>query len=276
MPDRSNVAYFYDGSLAGFFCCVFDSFDRKENPAAILPHSHAQELLFDTHLVETQPEKAHRVARSIPQKIGPEADRLVQRAFLTNLEERELLMLDFLRLGFARGPRIMGALAQEPLNTLLRGVQALEHEAHLFTGFVRFSDYQGALTAVITPKNNVLPLMAEHFCQRFSCENFMIYDRVHKRALVHEQGKGRIVPLEAVQLPGPSQEELRARALWRKFYETIAIEQRTNPTCRRTHMPQRYWGDMTEFQTDDAPLSPQESGQSPTFLPQSAPRLPGC
>ena len=35
--------------------------------------------------------------------------------------------------------------------------------------------------------------------------------------------------------------------MWRSFYHTISIEGRYNPNCRMTHMPKRYWGDMTEF-----------------------------
>ena len=52
---------------------------------------------------------------------------------------------------------------------------------------------------------------------------------------------------------GPAgEEELRYRAMWRKFYDTIAIEGRYNPRCRMTQMPKRYWGDMTEFQREDS------------------------
>ena len=46
--------------------------------------------------------------------------------------------------------------------------------------------------------------------------------------------------------------EIEYRRLWKQFYKTIAIEGRNNPRCRRTLMPQRYWGQMTEFdQSDD-------------------------
>ena len=41
------------------------------------------------------------------------------------------------------------------------------------------------------------------------------------------------------------------RAMWRKYYQTIAIEGRTNPKCQSTHMPKRYRHVMTEFLTDE-------------------------
>ncbi len=49
----------------------------------------------------------------------------------------------------------------------------------------------------------------------------------------------------------PAESEAAFRALWRRFYDTIAIKERENPRCRMSHMPKRYWGVMTEFQKDE-------------------------
>ena len=50
---------------------------------------------------------------------------------------------------------------------------------------------------------------------------------------------------------GPAGTEERAfRAMWRKYYQTIAIEGRLNPKCQSTHLPKRYRHVMTEFLTD--------------------------
>ena len=46
------------------------------------------------------------------------------------------------------------------------------------------------------------------------------------------------------------EEERAWRGLWRRFYDTIAIEGRENPRCRMTQMPKRFWGTMTEFQNE--------------------------
>ena len=35
--------------------------------------------------------------------------------------------------------------------------------------------------------------------------------------------------------------------MWRAFYAHAAVEGRINPKLRRTHMPMRYWKNMTEF-----------------------------
>ena len=46
--------------------------------------------------------------------------------------------------------------------------------------------------------------------------------------------------------PAPTEEERRCRALWQQFYQTVSIQQRENPRCQMSHMPKRFWADLTE------------------------------
>jgi len=78
---------------------------------------------------------------------------------------------------------------------LNKAVFAASHEAHLLTGFLRFSEQNGTLAAIITPKNRVLPPDLEHFSSR-SMEKHSYYDKTHHMALVHQPGQDAIIPLE--------------------------------------------------------------------------------
>ena len=131
-------------------------------------------------------------------------------------------------------------------------MQHLEHEAHQYTGFVRFSELDGALVGEIQPKDRVLPLLRPHFCSRYPQERFVLHDRTHGEALFHRPGPQgwAILPVEDFRMGPAGAEELAYRKLWRTFYDTIAIEGRYNPKCRMTNMPKRYWAMMTEFQKD--------------------------
>jgi probable DNA metabolism protein len=108
------------------------------------------------------------------------------------------------------------------------------------------------LASVIEPKNDVLPLIANHFCDRLRGEAFLIYDETHRKALVNRQSGAVLVPLDDFALPAPGKEETAYRRLWKQFYETIAIEGRNNPRCRMSFMPKRYWRNLTEFFPDEA------------------------
>lgn len=247
MSDRSTVIYYYDGSYAGFLSCVFESYAEKEMPAAIYDVNEADQLsLFGAKYVETDQQRAERVRVSIPKKMGLEAQDLLEKAFLTCMPERELNMLRFMRLGYRVGRGICGLMTEPKVDTLLKAVKFLDREAHLYLGFVRFSECGEVLIAQIEPKNNVLPVIAPHFLSRFSGEDFMIFDRTHKIALLYKDGEHTFLHADQIELPPESPEELEYRAMWRTFYDTIGIEGRRNEICRRTHMPKRYWRELTE------------------------------
>ena len=242
-----DLIYRYDGSFDGLLCCVFESYDRREIPVAVLSPDDSQTMLVPEREIVADAEKAARVAASIPKKIGAEAPGFVRRAFLTCLPGKEREILLFLRLGYRYGPQVMDLLTNETVHTLRRAVEFLDREAHLLKGFIRFSEYNGALAAEIEPKNFVLPLLAPHFCARFPEERFLIYDRTHGAALICQPHRAAIVPVESLELPNPDERESQARALWRLYYRSVEVEGRHNPVCRRSHMPKRYWNCMTEF-----------------------------
>ena len=239
------VAYRYDGSFDGFLCCVFESYVRREVPVQILPEEEAQVSIYPEKWIETDPDRAERVYTSLSRKISPEARELVETGFLTCLPERERLLYRFIRMGYQHGAQVTSWLADDTVSTLRKAAFSAGHEAHLLTGFLRFSEQNGTLAAIITPKNRVLPLILEHFSSRFNAETFLIYDKTHHMALLH-QGRTAIVPLENIQLPAPTEEERRCRALWQQFYQTVSIQQRENPRCQMSHMPKRFWADLTE------------------------------
>ncbi|MDR1193449.1 MAG: TIGR03915 family putative DNA repair protein [Peptococcaceae bacterium] len=253
MPDPkplalpADVVYLYDGSLAGFFCCLFESVYLRELPADICPAAEASPVLFSQKQIVTDQEKARRARESIPKKIGPRALELVRNVFYGCLKQKELALLRFLLLAYREGGKIMAMRGHPALAPLLRAEGHLLREQHLLKGFIRFADSEGALTAVIAPKNFVLPYLAGHFARRFGEETFMIYDQTHKAALLCQKRRWRIIPLEWMAPPPAGETEAYYQGLWRQFYQTVAIPSRSNPRCRMTNMPKRYWANMTEM-----------------------------
>lgn len=255
MSDGTILAYRYDGTFDGFLTCVYESYLHKEIPSMVLGPAQMQSLLFAPREIETDADIARRVAQALAGKVSADFAAFVERAFLTNLPGKEVAMLRLCRMGLRSGAGVLDDLANDTVSKLTKAVLCLGHEAHLFTGFVRFQDAGGALVAQIEPKNRVLPLMASHFADRFASETILIYDKTHREALVAQNRRARVVPLEALEVDPPDETERRFRALFRKFYQTIAIRERTNPVCQRGHMPLRYRGQMPE----------QQSGQDVAF-----------
>lgn len=246
LAEAADLVFLYDGSMPGFMCCVYESVYSHLLPAAIWRADEAQPTLFETRTIPTDPARAKRVQDSIPAKISPRALELVQQVFFTCLEEKELAVLRFLLLGYRQGRQTPWMYGHPDVAPLLKAEQHMMGEAHLLKGFVRFSDYDGVLAATISPKNFVLPFLQKHFVTRYSGEDFLIFDKTHRAALIYQNRKSRIVPLEGISFPQVSEEEQRYRSMWKQFYNTIAIEARENPRCRMTNMPKRYWENMLE------------------------------
>lgn len=244
-----EAVYRYDGSFEGFLCCVFDSYVYKEYPAGFQDGDHLEPTLFPVRQVETDPRHAKRVLVSLG-KIDPYARELVVKGFLTCAPEKEAIIYRFIHALYDRGRPLLRCLSDNALLPLLKAVRHLDGEVHLLKGFTRFSEFDGMLAGEIRPKNRVLPLLRPHFCDRMYNEVFLLYDRTHGEALVHRPGQWAIMPLESFEMAAPSAREAQYRRLWKRFYDTVEIKERHNPQLRRTHMPERYWASMTEFQDE--------------------------
>lgn len=278
MPYRTDIAYMYDGSFEGLLSCVFESYDKKEIPFDILSAEAEQGCLFETKWIESDPVKADRVYRSIPVKISAEAQELVRLGYFTCHPQKALLVLRFLRLGFTHGSKVMNMLTDDTVSALLKAVQHLNSEGHKYMGFVRFSVYDQVLAAVIEPMNRVLPVISDHFCDRFHTESFMIYDKTHGMALIHRPGESKIISVDELTLPEIDETEAAYRHLWKSFYDAIAIRDRCNPRLRMSLMPKRYWGRLPEMaETDAAGYNPKlkdtssRAAESPASLAYTAP-----
>jgi len=246
LASPADSIFMYDGTYTGFMCCVFEAVYSRQIPADIVSFDDDPIILFPVRTIHTDTEKASRVLESIPRKISRDALDLVETVFLSCLARKELYLLKFLLRGYIEGGRLLLKLADPDVSPLLKAQKHLLGEAHLLKGFVRFSDYDGVLASTITPKNFILPFLLPHFTQRFSTEDFLIFDKTNKAALVYQSRKSEIISVDNIEFPAESEEEKQYRKMWKQFYNTISIKARENPRCRMTHMPKRYWQNMTE------------------------------
>ena len=248
MYRESDVVYRYDGSFEGFLCCVFESISQKEIPFDILPWDFAATTLFSEKDIPTEIAKATRVKSSFSKKLGKAAPTCIAHAFLSCHPQKELLLLRFLILGYAKGPAVLSMAGHPDVAPVLAMEKQVSSEAHQFTGFLRFCDYGEFLGSTISPKNYVLPLLRLHFCQRYPSENFLIYDQTHNAVLLYFNGVSEYLILDKPPVfPAASAEEQAYQTMWKQFYQTISISARENPRCRQTHCPKRYWVNMTEL-----------------------------
>ena len=247
MPYCTDIAYLYDGSYEGLLSCVYESYYQKELPSMIFDFGDMRETLFPIKEITTNPLYALKVEKSISGSISNEVLRLVRLCFYSNAENRETIILDFLRIGYKTGASVTSMLTNDVVRSITKIAKYVSRESGYYKEFLRFSEYNGVLVAIIEPNSFVLPMITGHFCDRFPGEQFLIYDKSHNFAFVYQNGEQRLIPLDRLDLPAAGAKEEEIRTLWKQFYNTIAIEGRINLNLRRNNMPKRYWTHMTEF-----------------------------
>ncbi len=257
-----------EDSIDGIFTGVYDAWASKygHRNVALTTHSPDNYTLFDEYItVATNMEKSCKVANTLRQRLGEEVYSQICDA-ASALEEpgsktAQMPKADaiyrtiVLGLSLKEGWRVMGYLGEPYVNRVFQLSRATGNEAHHLLGFLRFQELEnGVLFARIHPKNDVLPLLGNHFSDRLPEENFMIYDETRKKAALHRKGSYFFLTgtegLNEQLLHRFSSEELKYQQLWCSFFESIAIEARCNPKLQNQNIPKRFQKDIIEFSSN--------------------------
>ncbi|WP_243157965.1 TIGR03915 family putative DNA repair protein [Aminipila terrae] len=242
------VDYLYDGSFEGFLTCIYYHY-YEEKAAGIFTFDNYQPSILNTFVeIKTQGDKAAKVYDAIGQKISPYDLQRIYRVFLSTVINREMLLLNYIRLGFKQGSKIRLLHGNPYVSPVEKAEKKVTAEVHRILGLLRFSVLEGeVLYAVLEPDHDILEFLADHFTDRYKNEPFIIHDKRRGKALVAQGGEWYITDFTEKNLPHISQNEKEYRALWKKYFETIAIKERTNPKCQKNFMPVRYWKHLTEI-----------------------------
>ena len=194
---------------------------------------------------EVTKEKTDKVIAAIYRKAGRQAYEMVFRASLSQEEDKADKIYRFLIYALNCGGRVTDMLQIPAVYEIFRINRAVGNEAHLLIEFARFSETKDkVLVSMVGPKNDVTILMAPHFADRLSGENWIIYDEGRKKGIVHKADEGWMVvrtgddAWKEQLVRGTDQEKFAD--LWRTFHKSIAIEERRNYLCQRGHLPLRF------------------------------------
>ena len=249
--------YLCEDSIEGIFSAVYRAYEdrhgHENNRIMIRVPGFNRELFCEYLPVETDCEKAVKVARTIQKSISPRAYEFVQKAAVSCRPEKADAIYRFIIEGMVVGNRVMSHLTAPFMQTMVELERYTNNETHYFVEFLRFEELEnGVLFGRINPKNHMLPFLAEHFADRFSGENWVIADTVHETVLIHQKNKGCIyatmqeVNFDELTLHYSAEEETMQK-LWKTFVDAIAIKERINPNLQRQMLPLRYRKYMKEF-----------------------------
>lgn len=248
----NTTIYLCEDSFENIMTAVYDAWASKKGHSHVrlqINQESTMELFCDYITVETDLEKVEKVSRSIENKISHEAWQMVYRAAMSWDAKKADAIYRFLVGGFHYGRKVTQMLAEPAVQKIFELNRQVSNESHFFREFVRFDAMDNnILLSKIRPKSNILAMIAPHFADRLSGENFMILDVDRNLAAVHQAEKQwfltSLTREEAETVL--SHESDVYRDLWKTFYNSIAIEERKNYKLQRNMMPLRYREFMTE------------------------------
>jgi len=254
----------YDDTFDGLMTAIFESYNHKPAPTAIVGLQHQQILSAFYKQVETDEVKSRRVTDGILREMGAPCGERVWTAFMSTHSDKGSIIYRFVRLGMKVGRTIVHHLTNDIVLAMNDIVGKVEKEALYQRQFTRFSRIAtptasgniGVYYARISPDNDIISLVMPFFADRFHVQPFIIHDTNRELAGVYDTKEWYITDAGNMKLPeeGEAGDESAYSDLWKRFYDSVAIKERINHKLRRQHMPKAFWKNITEMnRLDSAP-----------------------
>lgn len=252
-----SVLVLYDGTWLGFLTSVFDTFDKKWVVSGFINSNRpGQSDAFSRRItVVTDHSKADRVWTGLKKKVPSENCIQLYRCFLSELPEIELTILSCIRFYFSGAETPHLAYGHTDVLKINQTSKMVYREKHRMEAFIRFQRTADNLYyAGIEPDFNVIPLLSQHFSERYADQNWLIYDLKRKYGIYFNQKTVAEITLDfsnEVSSGNSIKEffhdgELLYQELWKDYFKHVNIPARKNIKLHLQHVPKRYWKHLTE------------------------------
>jgi probable DNA metabolism protein len=246
----------YDGTYEGWLTAVFHIYEYKMGHVFFAKErAYIQSLFAAPRTVVTDEKKVARVLRGLAQRLSEEAIQNLYQTFLSEMDRVEDVMWRFVQYAFASQQCIETNFGHSAVLTVSQTAKKVFREAHRMEAFVRFQLTKDSLYyAIVEPDYNVLPLISEHFRERYADQKWLIYDAKRKYGLYYDLQTVVQVELKfnfnlqtanSVASISDEREDL-FQDLWRRYFSSVNIKARKNMRLHLQHMPRRYWKHLVE------------------------------
>lgn len=251
------VVVVYDGSWLGLLTSIFDIYEKKWDVTALIRQSDAvQKDVFAMEVtVTTDPQKAMRVWKGLRNKIPSESAAHLYQSYLSEMPGMELAILACVRFYFSKVENPHLAYGNPDVLKIAQTAKMVHREKHRMEAFVRFQRTSEDLYyAGIEPDFNVLPLISNHFKNRYADQSWLIYDIKRKYGIYYDLNQVEEVTLDLTDEKKSHQKiqsvfhdsETLYQELWLNYFKNVNIPERRNIKVHLQHVPKRYWKHLIE------------------------------
>ena len=265
------IVYVFDGTLDGLLTAVFDAYFRKQHPDMLLSQGEQLPLFCDDMWqVTTAEEKATRVWSGLEKRMSKEALQLIMVSWMSEEKDLPTPLFHYIYKVF-QTKGIERNFSDPDVLHVTNTARRVLHEQLRMKQFIRFQKAKdGTYLAVVSPDHNVLPLITDHFEDRFNDQPWLIYDAKRHYGYYYSltpdpspKGEGsnykaiRVTFEDEGAVPFDltdgkldanvlSSDDALFQQLWHTYFKAICIKERMNPKKQLSDMPRRYWKYMTE------------------------------
>jgi len=250
------VVFRYDRSFEGLLTAVFDAYAHHEFPDMLLGEADTPPLFFDEMVrIYTDSEKSTRVWNGLKRRISESALYMLPDAWLSELPGVDMLLFKYMRKAIDAPCSIELNFGDADVMELLKIWKSVDKERLRVIQFVRFQKtVDGMFFACVEPVYNVLPLVLDHFKDRFHDQKWLLYDVKRDYGFFYDERETTEVHLDAKQWDengrlnedSAATDELFFQKLWKGYYSSMTIKERINPRLHRQNLPVRFWKFLPE------------------------------
>lgn len=242
--------YVYDGDFFSLIVLVVELIYRKESVGDIkTEEDYVPNLL--SNLIKLEIENKDKKLKYIKNKLSKNVLNCMYYVYLSSNTNKEMIIYNFIKYYFKYNDKVFFYRHLDCVNASIKISGYVSREAHKLKGFLRFKEMRNNfLYAEMSPTNNVIGILANHFSKRLKNECWIIKDQRRDLYALYDTVRVTFLTGEDVvklNLDLNNNEEF-IEDLWKTFFKTIAIKERENLRCQMNFMPKKYWNNIIEME----------------------------
>ncbi len=252
------MIYIFDESLEGLLTAVFEYFERKPNNITLVTEKLFQPDAFtESFKIENSREKADRVWAGLQKRLDKNWMRKLYCAYLSEQLLSYQNIFYFTCYIFQQNLGSEKNYGNEHVLAISKISIKVEREKHRMEAFIRFQRTADEIYyCAIDPDFNVLPLVLNHFKNRYADQKWIIYDIKRGYGLYYDLEKVEEIIFKEAPKVNSSPQKLNEKEelythLWRDYFKSTNIVPRKNTKLHVRHVPKRYWKYLTEKQIEN-------------------------
>lgn len=228
----------------GILSAVFYAFYNRDFPDILVDDSH--QISMGETFVEIQEnhENSSRVDRRLKEILSSNNYKWLTRAIKSGNQDKLPVIFNYVIEVLREQKDVTDNFSNEHIFRYYRLISALSLEVHRFLGFIRFSKTDdGIYYACFSPDNDIGELILPHFISRYKTMPFIIHDLKHDVVIGYNGKEYKVVKQKIPRLKIDGDDIPK---LFKAYYQTVKLDDRTKTKVMTGFMPRRYHKYMPE------------------------------